>query len=158
VARATDGQKSLAAQGGSGSELAPTDGDGKSRRPEHRETARVSEAPALLARSSFEEPMETTARPTLADRLYAAFDAIRGKDQPEPAKPPLEKVATIPVAAPQPSPAMSPQALLAGNLDAAQGLRAVSKGDNVPVTSEGAQFPRQATPRPTLAEQLAADS
>jgi hypothetical protein len=96
------------------------------------------------------------ARPTLAERLSTAYDALRGKDQPEPAKPPLEKVATIPVAAPQPSQAMSPQALLAGNLDAAQGLRAVSKGDHVPVTSEGAQFPRQATPRPTLAEQLAA--
>jgi hypothetical protein len=96
------------------------------------------------------------ARSTLAERLSTAFDAIRGKDQPEPAKPPLEKVATIPVAAPQPSQAMSPQALLAGNLDAAQGLRGVSKGDHVPVTSEGAQFPRQATPRPTLAEQLAA--
>jgi hypothetical protein len=100
--------------------------------------------------------MEATARPTLAERLYAAFDAIRGKDQPEPAKPPLEKVATIPVAAAQPSQAMSPQALLAGNLDAAQGLRGVSKGDHVPVNDAGAQFARQATPRPTFAQELAA--
>jgi hypothetical protein len=94
------------------------------------------------------------ARPTLAERLYTAFDAVRGKEQPEPAKPPLEKVATIPMAAPQPSQAMSPQALLAGNLDAAQGLRSVSKGDHVPVSPDGAQFPRQATPRPTLAQEL----
>jgi hypothetical protein len=103
--------------------------------------------------------MATTARPTLAERLYATFDAIRGKDQPEPAKPPLEKVATVPVTAPQPSQAMSPQALVAGNLDAAQGLRGVSNGTQVAVAEQGAQFGRQATPRgtyaPTQAEQLA---
>jgi len=103
--------------------------------------------------------MEATARPTLAERLYTAFDALRGKDQAAEAKPPLEKVATVPVAAPQPSQAMSPQALVAGNLDAAQGLRGVSKGTEVAVEAAGAQFARQATPRatyaPTQAEQLA---
>jgi hypothetical protein len=103
--------------------------------------------------------MEATARPTLAERLYSAFDALRGKEQPEQAKPPMDKVATVPVAAPQPSQAMSAQALVAGNLDAAQGLRGVSKGTEVAVESAGAQFARQPTPRatnaPTQAEQLA---
>jgi hypothetical protein len=103
--------------------------------------------------------MAATARPTLAERLYQTFDAIRGKDQPEAAKPPLEKVATVPVAAPQPTQAMGPQALLAGNPDAAQGLRGVSNGTHVAVAEQGAQFGRQATPRatyaPTQAEQLA---
>jgi len=99
-------------------------------------------------------------RPTLAERLSTVFDTIRGKDQPEPAKPPLEKVAAIPVAAPQPSQAMSPQALVAGNLDAAQGLRGVSQGTHVDIEPAGAQFARQTTPLvttgPTQAEQLAA--
>ncbi len=95
-------------------------------------------------------------RQTLAEKLYATFDAVRGKGQ-EPEKPPVEKIAGVPVAAPQPAQAMSPQALLAGNLDAAQGLRGVSNGQHVEVSHEGAQFGRQATPRgPTYAEQLAA--
>jgi hypothetical protein len=110
--------------------------------------------------------MEATARPTLAERLYSAFDALRGKEQAPEAKPPVEKVATVPVTAPQPSQAMSPQALVAGNLDAAQGLRGVSNGAHVAVQEAGAQFARQPTPRatyeapaparPTQAEQLAA--
>jgi hypothetical protein len=103
--------------------------------------------------------MEATARPTLAERLYNAFDALRGKEQAPEAKPPVEKVATVPVTAPQPSQAMSPQALLAGNMDAAQGLRGVSNGTHVDVKEQGAQFARQPTPRatfaPTQAEQLA---
>ncbi len=103
--------------------------------------------------------MEATARPTLAERLHAALDALRGKDQAEATKPPVEKIATVPVAAAQPSQAMSPQALLAGNLDAAQGLRGVSNGTHVAAEAQGAQFARQATPRgdfgPTHAEQLA---
>jgi hypothetical protein len=100
--------------------------------------------------------MEAATRPTLAERLYAAFDALRGKEQAKAAKPPVEKIATVPVTAPQPSQAMSPHALLAGNLDAAQGLRGVSKGEHVPMTPDGAQFARQATPRPTLAQELEA--
>jgi hypothetical protein len=103
--------------------------------------------------------MEATARPTMAERLYAAMDALRGKEQAPEAKPAVEKVATVPVTAPQPSQAMSPQALLAGNMDAAQGLRGVSNGAHVAVQEQGAQFARQATPRgdfgPTQAEQLA---
>jgi hypothetical protein len=103
--------------------------------------------------------MEAAVRPTLAERLHAALDAIRGKDQAEAAKPPVEKIATVPVAAPQPSQAMSPQTLLAGNLDVAQGLRGVSNGTHVAVEAQGAQFARQATPRgdfgATHAEQLA---
>jgi hypothetical protein len=104
--------------------------------------------------------MEATARPTLAERLYSAFDALRGKEQVPEAKPAVDKVAAVPVTAPQPAQAMSPQALLAGNLDAAQGLRGVSNGTHVAVNEQGAQFGRQATPRgdvrPTQAEQLAA--
>jgi hypothetical protein len=102
--------------------------------------------------------------PTFAERLYATFDAIRGKEQPEAAKPAVDKVAGVPVAAPQASQAISPQALLAANPDAVQGLRSVSGGKQVDVEPAGAQFPRQSTPwpaanppasHPTKAEDLA---
>jgi hypothetical protein len=109
------------------------------------------------------------ASPTFAERLQdmgrAALDAVRGKEQ-APAPPPLEKVATIPVASPAAAPAPSVEAVFAANQNVAGGLRGVSNGAQVSVETAGAQFARQPTPRatyeasspapPTQAEQLAA--
>jgi hypothetical protein len=110
------------------------------------------------------------ASPTFAERLQdmgrAALDAVRGKEQ-APAPPPLEKVATIPVAPPAAAPAPSVEAVFAANQNVAAGLRGVSNGTQVDVEPAGGQFARQPTPRatyeaapspapPTQAEQLAA--
>jgi hypothetical protein len=96
----------------------------------------------------------------------AALDAVRGKEQ-APTPPPLEKVATIPVAPPAAVLAPSVEAVFAANQNVAAGLRGVSNGAHVDVEPAGGQFARQPTPRatyeaapapaqPTQAEQLAA--